>query len=250
MPGCRRQRPTRPATFPPLARTARRLASELVGAELMKPEVPSEDIADRPHLGLVAQRLRTGDHIVPARVSLLGQRAHGDGGNVAVVDWCCLDRTIRPTDDIARLDLRCPPEDRVRSEHPGPNDCRRTRRVRDQPIDIPMEIRQRVGLLEERVRRLVRRRQKDNALDSPRESCDDVGRGRGWRRAALFGVTERRLHARDARWPQSSGLVPNLTKPFSVRTRVFESSKANRQHNGGSPVVALGYELATSNRST
>jgi hypothetical protein len=45
-------------------------------------------------------------------------------------------------------------------------------------FDVGVERRQGIGLPEERVRRLVRRRQKDHALDASREARDD-GRDRG-----------------------------------------------------------------------
>jgi hypothetical protein len=45
-------------------------------------------------------------------------------------------------------------------------------------FDVGVERRHGIGLPEERVRRLVRRRQKDHALDASREARDD-GRDRG-----------------------------------------------------------------------
>jgi len=49
----------------------------------------------------------------------------------------------------------------------------------DEAIELGVDSRHGVGLLEERVRRLVWRGQEDDALDSPSESRDDSRRGRG-----------------------------------------------------------------------
>jgi hypothetical protein len=87
---------------------------------------------------------------------------------------------VRPAVDSVVANRGRPPEQRVRSEHPRPEDRRLKSCGRDEPLNIGVEHRHGIRLLEERVRRLVRRGEKN---DTPRVGCETLdnfrsGRGR------------------------------------------------------------------------
>src|SRR5215470_18053415 len=98
-------------------------------------------------------------------MSVLVQGPRRDGGHVAVIDGCRLGSAVRPPDDTADANRGRPPEQRVRREHPRPDDRRREPGGLDEPLNIGVEYRHWIRLPEERVRSLVRRGEKD---DTPR----------------------------------------------------------------------------------
>ena len=74
-----------------------------------------------------------------------------------------LGSAIRPADHVTLPYLRRPPVQRVRREHAGPKNRDVEASLAKQALDAFVKAAQRVGLLEEQMRRLVRRRQMDDA---------------------------------------------------------------------------------------
>ena len=91
---------------------------------------------------------------------------------------CRLRIAVRPADDPVPTDRARPPEQRVRREHPRPDDRRLEPGGRDEPLDLRVEHRHRIRLLEERVLDVVRRREEDDTPHVGRETLDDRRRGR------------------------------------------------------------------------
>ena len=111
-------------------------------------------------------------------MSVLVQGPRRDGRHVAVVDGCRLGGAVRPSDDTVGADRGRPPGQRVRREHPRPDDRRLDPGGRDEPLDVGVEHGHRVRLLEEGVRGSVRRREEDDTSRVGRETLDDRRGGR------------------------------------------------------------------------
>jgi hypothetical protein len=89
---------------------------------------------------------------------------------------------VRPAHDVALADRLRPPPDRVRREHPRPQDRPRNTGAGDQAVEFGVKARQRVRLLEEGMRCLVRRREQDDAASARRDARDHRLGGRRRRR--------------------------------------------------------------------
>jgi len=89
-------------------------------------------------------------------MSVLIQGPRRNGCHVAVIDGCRLGSAVRPPHDTVGANRARPPEQRVRREHPRPDDRRLEPGRRDEPLNVGVEHRHRIRLLEERVRGLVR----------------------------------------------------------------------------------------------
>src|SRR5437764_11020224 len=83
-------------------------------------------------------------------MSVLIQSPRRYGCHVAVIDGCCLGSAVWPPDDSLDANRGRPPEQRVRREHPRPDDRRLEPGGRDEPLDVGVERRHRIRLLEER----------------------------------------------------------------------------------------------------
>ena len=133
-----------------------RLASELVRRQLLECDPAPQDVTDDAHLLCLTQRLGAREDVVASSMSVLIQRPRRDGCDVAVVDGCRLGSAVRPPDDPAGANRGRPPGQRVRREHPRPDDRRLEPGGRDEPLDLGVEHRHGIRLLEEGVRGLVR----------------------------------------------------------------------------------------------
>ena len=142
---------------------SRRLGPELVGRQLLESERAPDRVTDRAYLRGLAQRLGAGEDVVAIRVPVVEQHARGHRRDIALVDRGRLGGAVRPTHHVAARDLRPPPVPRVRREHPRPQDRHIETCLREQAFDLDMKAAHRIRLLEERVRRAVRRREQDDA---------------------------------------------------------------------------------------
>jgi hypothetical protein len=95
---------------------AGRLAPEVVRRELVERQAPAEHLADDRNLPRVTQGRRAREDEVCAGKRRFGERAHRHGGDVALVDRRRLDRAVRPSNYVARANLRRPPGHSVRRE--------------------------------------------------------------------------------------------------------------------------------------
>lgn len=135
----------------------------LVRRHLLEAQRPADHLADRHHLLALGHGFGTGQDIILSIVPVVQQGTGRDRRDVPFMDWRRRGVAIGPAHDVAGADLRRPPEQGIGGEHPGPEERPFEPRRLDRTLDVRVHRRHRVGLLEERMRRLVRRGQEHDA---------------------------------------------------------------------------------------
>ncbi|HEX4339510.1 MAG TPA: hypothetical protein VH062_26570 [Polyangiaceae bacterium] len=173
--------------------------------------------------------------MVAAGVARVEQRTRSDGRDITLVDWSRLCRPVRPSHDVTAPDLRSPPVQGVSSEYPRPQNRHVECGSSEQSLDASMDGPQRIWLPEERMRRLVRRRQVDDVPSLLRQPRDErrsgVHRGSPDEENAFHAVegrTERRRNGEIAHHDLDAG----------GKRRVFRAaSESAHRHPGAQQLI-------------
>src|SRR5262249_6360742 len=107
-------------------------------------ERAADGTADRGDLLKLTERLRSRQHVFRPCVAVPEQRANCDGCNIALIDWSCWSRQVRPAHDVAGANLWSPPRQRIGGEHSGPKESPFDAGLLNQPLDFFVEDRTRI----------------------------------------------------------------------------------------------------------
>src|SRR5438132_9181823 len=95
------------------------LSPRRFGRELLEAQGPADRVGDDVDLFPLSERLRSRQHVFPASMSLVAERANGDGGDVTLVNGRSRRGSVKPAHNIPVLNLWAPPVPTVECERTG-----------------------------------------------------------------------------------------------------------------------------------
>lgn len=156
--------------------------ARFVGSQIFVLEWAIDRLGDDLELLQLGEGFGAGDDVVCSGVGLrlrVCERVSGDGGDIARVDGSSGSLEERPVNGFVVAEGGGPPVDAIGGEHAGADEGGLERSGFDVALDAGEHSAEGVGLLEERVRRLVGRGEEDEALRVFGDAVDYGGGGGG-----------------------------------------------------------------------